>query len=62
MKAIVNPDTCIGCELCVNVCPDVFKMENDGLAHTIIEEVPIGAKECAQEAADSCPTNAISLS
>ncbi|MDR0306268.1 MAG: ferredoxin [Chitinispirillales bacterium] len=62
MKANVNPDTCIGCELCTSVCPDVFKMEDDGLAHCIVDEVPTNAKACAQEASDSCPTSAISLS
>ena len=29
MKACVDPDICIGCSLCVQTCPEVFKMETD---------------------------------
>ena len=28
----VDPDLCTGCELCVDTCPDVFKMNDEGLA------------------------------
>ena len=30
MKAYVDKDTCIGCELCTQICPDVFSMDDDG--------------------------------
>jgi ferredoxin len=29
MKAIVDKDLCIGCGLCVDVCPEVFEMNAD---------------------------------
>ena len=29
MKATVDPDLCVGCELCVQLCPDVFAMQGD---------------------------------
>ncbi|MFP4013745.1 MAG: ferredoxin [Chitinispirillaceae bacterium] len=62
MKASVDLEACIGCELCPSVCPDVFKMGDDGLAHTITEDVPSDAEAAAQEAAESCPVNAINIS
>ena len=40
MKAIVDQETCIGCELCANICPDVFHMEDDGKSHAIQDPVP----------------------
>ncbi len=61
MKANVDKDTCIGCGLCPSICPDVFDMDDDGKAHTIVDEVPTGNEGEAQDAADSCPVDAISV-
>jgi ferredoxin len=58
MKANVNKETCIGCELCVSVCPDVFAMV-DGVAVAGI--VPDAQKEQCEEAAKSCPVEAITI-
>lgn len=56
-KAIVNEDLCIGCGTCESLCPNVFKIEN-GKSHVISEN----CVDCdCQEAADSCPVNAISV-
>ena len=32
MKAKVNKDQCIGCGACAVIVPDVFEIEDDGLA------------------------------
>ncbi|MDG5815192.1 ferredoxin [Chitinispirillales bacterium ANBcel5] len=61
MKATVNKSTCIGCELCPSVCPEVFAMGDDGLAYTIVDEIPTDAQATAQESADSCPVDAIAI-
>jgi ferredoxin len=60
MKAAVDPDLCTGCGLCVDVCPEVFDLEGE-LATVIVDEVPADAEETAQEAAESCPVEAITL-
>lgn len=61
MKAKVDADTCTGCELCVDTCPDVFEM-SDGLAITKAGgTVPEAAEETCREASDSCPVEAISI-
>jgi len=57
MKAVVNED-CTGCELCVQTCPEVFKMEGDK-AVIIANPVPAGAEETCKEATDGCPVSAI---
>jgi ferredoxin len=60
MKAIVDQDLCIGCGLCADTCPEVFRMMEDGYAHVITEPVPHEEYDCVQEAAEICPVEAIS--
>ena len=62
MKAFVDPDACIACELCVEICPSVFHMSEDGdTAEAIVDVVPADDEDTAEEAMDSCPTEAITL-
>ncbi|HAM36627.1 MAG TPA: ferredoxin [Elusimicrobia bacterium] len=60
MKAKVDPDLCIGCELCVNLCPEVFRME-DGKAVAFAEPAQPSAQADCRQAAGDCPVNAISM-
>ena len=61
MKAVVDKDACIGCELCTSICPEVFSMDDDGLAVAIEEELDESLVESAKEAEESCPTEAITV-
>ncbi len=59
MKAVVDPDVCTGCELCTELCPNVFKMDGDvAVAHA--DPVPSGEEDCARDAIEQCPVEAIS--
>lgn len=58
MKARVDPDICIGCSLCVETCPGVFRMEADK-AVAFIDIVPKEAEDTCRQAAEECPVNAI---
>ena len=60
MNPKVDPDLCIGCGLCAEICPEVFEMGDDGIAH-VVNADGCESAGCCQEAADSCPVNAISL-
>ncbi|MDD2239986.1 MAG: ferredoxin [Kiritimatiellae bacterium] len=60
MKAMVDSDTCTGCGLCADICPEVFEMY-DGLARAKVESVPEGAEATCREASDGCPPGAISI-
>ena len=56
-KPYVDEDVCIGCELCVNTVPEVFRMRDDSIAEVYD---PAGAsEEQIQEAIDNCPVSCI---
>jgi len=62
MKAYVDKDTCIGCGLCPSICPDVFSMnDDDGKAEAITDEISTELIDDAEEAAASCPVEAITV-
>ena len=60
MKAAVDKDLCIGCELCTQTCPEVFKMEG-GTAVAYRNPVPPENTDTAKQAADDCPVSCISI-
>jgi ferredoxin len=60
MKAVVDADLCTGCELCTQTCPDVFEMEDD-VAIIKGDEVPADSEDCAKQAAEECPVEAIKI-
>jgi ferredoxin len=69
MKVKIDQDECIECGLCVSTCPDVFVL-NTGEKACIVEchqngspdigEVDEPFRKCTEEAAGSCPVEAIS--
>jgi ferredoxin len=61
MKARVEKDLCIGCGLCAALSPEVFHMEDDGLAKAIEDELTEELLEGAREAEQQCPTEAIAV-
>lgn len=60
MKAIVDEETCIGCGLCAETCPEVFEMDDDK-ARAKVDDVPASAAESCREAAENCPVEAITI-
>lgn len=61
VKATVDKDLCISCGLCIQTCPDVFDWGDDDKAEAIDDEVPEEFEDEVNEAADGCPTDAISV-
>ncbi len=60
MKAIIDREGCISCELCAETCPEVFRMADDGLAE-VYAEIDDSVKDSAIEARDNCPVSVISI-
>jgi len=61
MKPSVDPELCIGCGSCEMICPEVFRVEDDGIAHVIAESPGPDFYDCTREAEDACPVSAISI-
>ncbi len=57
-KVWIDEEACIACGVCSDLCPDIF--EEDDESAKVIDENP-DDMDCAQEAADSCPTEAIHI-
>ncbi len=56
-KPYVDQDVCIGCGVCVNTAPEVFRMTENAVAEVYDPEG--AATERIQEAMDLCPVNCI---
>lgn len=61
MRPEIDESLCIGDGICVDICPEVFEMRDDNLAHVINENPGPALHEQIKEAADACPTSAINI-
>ncbi len=57
-KVVVDESTCVGCGLCEQACPEVFKVDDSGIAKIIANN---SEAEGMQDAIDQCPVTAITL-
>lgn len=60
-KINVNDELCIGCGSCEAIAPEHFELKDDGKSHVKKQYTPEDDK-LIQEAIDSCPVQAITLS
>lgn len=58
MRIRIDESQCTGCGICVHICPGIFELGDDGLAHV---KNPGAGQDCVGEARDSCPSEAIIL-
>lgn len=58
MKVKIDPELCTGDEICVQLCPEVFEMQEDK-AIVIMNDVSKDLQDSVRESADSCPSEAI---
>ncbi|MFW5500839.1 MULTISPECIES: ferredoxin [unclassified Maridesulfovibrio] len=59
-KVVIDQDECIGCETCVELCPEVFALDSDGEKAEVIKEDAVDL-ECVLESIDTCPVECISI-
>ncbi|WMJ88775.1 ferredoxin [Anaerocolumna sp. MB42-C2] len=61
MRAVIAKKGCIGCGLCTDICPTVFKMSKEAYAEVYAEEVSQENRNEAIEAKENCPVSVIKL-
>ncbi len=58
-QVAIDEEECVGCETCVELCPDIFAFDNDAEKANVIKAEG-GDEDCIEEAIDSCPAECIS--
>lgn len=61
MKVVVDFDMCASTGSCMQIAPEVFEVRSDGYLYILQEEPAADLEEKTREAADLCPTGAISI-
>jgi len=61
MRVVVNFDVCASTCACTQVAPEVFEVRSDGYLYVLQEEPPAELHDKVRQAADMCPTAAISV-
>ena len=54
-RPIIDEDTCIGCGICVDTCPQEVLEVGDGIVQVVNEEACIACSDCLEE----CPMGSI---
>jgi ferredoxin len=61
MRVQVDYDVCASTGSCMQICPEVFEVRSDGYLYLLQEEPGEELRQRVQEAAEMCPTGAISI-
>lgn len=59
MKATINDSQCIGCELCVSLCPTIFSTDETGSVYVLDVEITEDDELDVMDAIECCPVGAI---
>lgn len=59
-KVFIDTEECIGCQNCVELCPDIFEFDDDEEKAKVVRSEG-GDEECIEEAISTCPTECIHL-
>lgn len=60
MRITVDTNQCVGCELCEDLCPEVFEVQG-GAVRACAEDIPLDLEAPCRQAAEECPTDAIAI-
>ena len=61
LKVVINKPACCGYGICAEICPDVYKLDENGIVFVEDELVPEGLEGTAREGADACPQSALAV-
>lgn len=61
LKVVIDKAACCGYGVCAEICPDVYKLDDNGIVYVENELVPEGMEELAREGAEACPQAALAV-
>ncbi|ARS26932.1 MULTISPECIES: ferredoxin [unclassified Sphingomonas] len=61
LKVVIDKPACCGYGICAEICPEVFKLDANGIVFVETEIVPEGLEEKAREGAEACPQSALAV-
>ncbi len=61
MRIVINKQACIGCEICVNTCPEVFLEWGLHMRATFEVKDPERYQALIRKVVEDCPARAISI-
>ena len=61
LRVVIDKPACCGYGLCAEICPEVFKLDANGIVYVNDTLVPEGLEERAREGAEACPQAALSV-
>ena len=61
MKVVVDYDLCEANALCMEACPEVFRVEEDDTLTVLLDEIPENLRQQVQDAERLCPRQAIRI-
>ncbi len=59
IKVKIDEDTCIGCGVCEQMVPQVFKINLETMKAEVVQQPADDLEEAVRSAAESCPTGSI---
>ena len=62
LRVHVDEQVCVGTGICEATAPDLFEIGDDGVSHVLRDDVPPELEAAAREAAENCPTRALTIS
>ncbi len=61
LEVVIDKAACCGYGVCAEICPEVYKLDENGIVYLTDPLVPEGLEEQAREGAAACPQSALSV-
>lgn len=60
-KVYAETSQCCGYGLCAQMCPEIYKLDDNGMVYLATDTVPDDLLEAASEGADCCPAGVLKV-
>jgi ferredoxin len=61
LRVVVDKPACCGYGVCAEICPEVYKLDENGFVFLNDPLVPAGLEDKAREGAEACPQSALAV-